>query len=65
MTTEEQRRMSYLQNEIIIAHEKANSLMTKFQADCLSCRHNGTERCITCPVNMKSNYEPTGVDDAD
>jgi len=65
MTDEEQRRFNHLQNEVVRLHKENVALITKFQADCLSCTNLGGEPCMVCSVNMKSHYRPVGEYDAD
>lgn len=64
--TKTERHIAYLEASLTRVGKENGQLKATFLADCLSCKHGGSDVCNECPVMMKSKYQPIGVDeDAD
>lgn len=70
MTEREQiqyeRKIDRLQQQLADVRQQNVDLITRYKADCTSCKHQGNGMyCNECPTARDSKYEPVGIDDSE
>ena len=60
-----QREVEYLTGQLETARRKVTTLITRYEADCLSCAVRDTLKCKRCSQRVKNQYVPIGTTEKD